>query len=108
MHIAARMAVEGCASDRRRSDRTPISVATTMRALGYHGVDVVVRNLSESGFMAETRDDFGEGDYVRLKLPTIGTVLARVAWARDGTVGGEFLNAVSPARLRMVPGIAEH
>lgn len=106
MHIAARMAVTASAADQRRAERTAATVATTMRSLGYNGVDVVVRNISEFGFMAETREAFPAGSYVRLKLPCVGTVLARIAWVRDGAVGGEFLNAVSPVRLRMVPGVS--
>lgn len=105
MRIAARMAVETEPEGKRRSARQPLKVDTTMRALGYHGADVVVRNISEHGFMAETLGDFIEGSYVRLKLPCVGTVLARIAWVETGRVGGEFLNAVNPIRLRLILGI---
>lgn len=105
MRIAARMAVETDSGGNRRSVREPVEVETTMRALGYHGVDVVVRNISAHGFMAETVNDFAVGCYVRLKLPGVGTMLARIAWAEDGRIGGEFLNAVSPVRLRFILGI---
>lgn len=105
MRIAARMAIETEPTNNRRTSRAPVHMSTTMRALGYHGFDVVVRNISEHGFMAETSNDFVEGCYVRLKLPCVGTVLARIAWSKSGQVGGEFLNAVNPVRLRLVMGM---
>lgn len=76
-----------------------------MRAIGYHGFDVIIRNISELGFMAETGNDLVEGCYVRLRLPCVGTVHARISWAKGGQVGGEFVNAVNPLRLRLVMGI---
>lgn len=104
MRIAARMAVENEGGN-RRAIRSSVQVSTTMRALGYHGFDVVIRNLSEHGFMAETANEFEEGSFVRLRLPCVGTVLARIAWSKGGQVGGEFLNTVSPIRLRLVMGM---
>lgn len=105
MRIAARMAVENGPGGERRASRAQVQVSTTMRALGYHGFDVVIRNISEHGFMADTANEFAEGSYVRLKLPCVGTVLARIAWAKGGQVGGEFLNTVNPVRLRLVMGM---
>lgn len=107
MHIAARMAVEAVPEGKRCELRTPTAVQTTIRALGYHGFDVIVRNISERGFMAETANDLIEGSYVRLRLPCVGTVVARIAWTQDGRVGGEFVNTVSPARLRLIPGMVD-
>lgn len=104
MRIAARMAMETQPEGERRSARQQIKVEATIRALGYHGVDVVVRNISEHGFMAETHNEFPEGSYVRLRLPCVGTMLARIAWAKRGQVGGEFLNALNPPRLRLILG----
>ncbi|WOK35534.1 PilZ domain-containing protein [Sphingomonas sp. C3-2] len=104
MRIAARMAVETVPVE-RGSARRPVEMNATMRAQSYHGINVVVRNLSEQGFMAETRSDIAEGSFVRLKLPCLGTVLARIAWSKCGQVGGEFLNAVNPLRLQQVLGI---
>lgn len=103
MHIAAKMAVDIPASNRRRAEREQIEVSTTLRASGHHGLDIVIRNISTLGFMADSGDqDFVPGDHVRVRLPAIGTVAARVAWARDGQIGAEFETEIDLQRLRSV------
>jgi len=106
MRIAGRLALQRPLSTDRRVEREPVNVATTMRALGYHGVDVIVRNISPLGFKADVSGDFPPGCYVRLRLPGLGAVHARVVWARDGSVGGEFCNPVEPSRLGRIVGMA--
>ena len=103
MHIAAKMAVDIPASNRRRADRENIEVSTTLRASGHHGLDVVIRNISTLGFMADAEEqDFAPGDHVRVRLPSLGTVSARVAWARNGQIGAEFESEIDLHRLRAV------
>jgi hypothetical protein len=102
MHIAAKMAVDIPASNRRRTERQDIEVSTTLRASGHHGLDVVIRNISTLGFMADADGDFEPGDHVRVRLPTLGTVGARVAWTRTGQIGAEFENEIDLQRLRAV------
>jgi hypothetical protein len=103
MHIAAKMAVDIPASNRRRAEREDIEVSTTLRASGHHGLDVVIRNISTLGFMADAaNEDFMSGDHVRVRLPSIGTVTARIAWSRDGQIGAEFENEIDLQRLRAV------
>ncbi len=105
MRIAARLALERPFSDDRRVAREPVTVRATMRALGYHGIDVVVRTISPQGFSAETNGDFPPGSYVRLRLPGLGAVHAKIVWTRDSQVGGEFLNMVEPNRLGRIIGL---
>lgn len=110
MHIAARLAIDYCPevqpakASRRKAKREETVIATKMRTLGYHGSDVVVRNISEQGFMAEAREDFVPGSHVRLRLPAAGVMLARVIWMKRGEVGCEFFNPLPEARLRLVLG----
>lgn len=101
MHIAAKLAIETPATNHRRVEREAIEVSTTLRASGYHSLDIVVRNISTLGFMADVGDsDFAADDQVRIRLPSIGTVIARVVWTRDGQIGGEFLEEIDLPRLR--------
>jgi hypothetical protein len=102
MHIAAKMAVDIPASNRRRAERQAVEVSTTLRASGHHGIDVVIRNISTLGFMADVSAEFEPGDQVRVRLPSLGTVAARVAWAREGQIGAEFETEIDLQRLRAV------
>jgi PilZ domain len=106
MQIAARLAVQSPAQDQRRAQRKTVSVAADMRLLGYHGFDVVVRDISELGFKVESPVKVASGSIVRLRLPGLGMLLGKIIWARSGHLGGEFINPVSPSRLRLVLGYA--
>jgi hypothetical protein len=105
MQIAARLAVNVPASDDRRARRQVLDAPSTMSLVGYHGHDVVVRDLSELGFKAQTDQRIKRGAIVRLRLPGLGVVLGRIIWSRMGHVGGEFVNPISASRLQMVLGI---
>ena len=93
MRIAARMALQ-------ESTGRP-----AMRALGYDGVDVVVGSISEQGFMAETDAAFPPQAFVRLKLPGVGSVYARIVSTKPGRVAGEFVTPLAPARLQRTLGL---
>ncbi len=71
---------------------------------GYHGGDIIIVDLSESGFKAHSATHIPPKSLVRLKVPGLGIVLARIVWSRNGDVGGEFVNPVGEGRLRLVPG----
>lgn len=71
---------------------------------GYHGGDIVIVELSEAGFKAQAATYIPAKSIVRLKVPGLGSVVARIAWSRNGLVGGEFVNPVGEGRLRLVPG----
>lgn len=83
----------------RHAPRTAVAVQTVLRALGTHGHPAIVRDLSASGFMAETDQEFIPGETARLQLPEIGFVSARVIWGSNGKVGGEFDQPIKPAPL---------
>lgn len=104
MQISARLAIQGPVADQRRAVRLPVSMETDMRLIGYHGFDVVVRDISELGFKVETPVRIKVKTLIGLRLPGLGMVLGRVAWCRKGHVGGEFINPIPPQRLRMVIG----
>lgn len=96
MRIAARMALQGGAEDRGRP---------AARAIGYDGIDVVVGAISERGFTAETSVAFPPEAFVRLKLPGVGAVYARIVSAAQGHVAGEFVTPLAPARLQRTIGL---
>jgi len=93
MRIAARMALQ-----------EPVG-RPEMRAFGYDGFDVVVGAISEHGFMAETDASFPPDAFVRLKLPGVGSVYARIVAANKGQVSGEFVTPLAPGRLQRTLGL---
>lgn len=105
MRIAARMAIQSAAPDRRRKPRFGVQPGEQALIQGYHGGDVVIVDLSESGFKAIAPSHIPSKSLVRLKVPGLGIVLARIVWSRAGVIGGEFINPVGTGRLRLVPGV---
>ena len=105
MRIAARMAVQSAAPDRRSKERYDVQTGETAFIQGYHGGDIVIIDLSENGFKAMAGTHIPPKSLVRLKVPGLGIVLARIVWSKSGTLGGEFINPVGIGRLRLVPGV---
>ncbi|WOK35533.1 PilZ domain-containing protein [Sphingomonas sp. C3-2] len=102
MHIAAKVALESPVQNQRRATRENILVSTTMRASGNHGVDIVIRNISSLGFMAETNGEFEADQRVRVRLPALGTIIARIVWVKDEQFGAEFAEEVELSKLRAI------
>ena len=83
-------------ADRRRAERTEVSVGATMRELGANGVEATVLNVSERGFMAVADGQFEVGARVWLILPG-GRERANaiVKWIAGDRIGAEFAGPVS-------------
>ena len=91
----------------RRTARTPVSASAKMRPQDWYSVEVKVRDLSSSGFMAECPQPVRIGGYVSLDVPGIGQVDAQVRWQVGGRMGGLFVNPISLARCEWVAVKAE-
>lgn len=105
MHLAARLAVQTFAPDRRRAPRFALAKDATLAGTGFQGADVVVTDVSVSGFRAQLGRHIPPGSIVRLKMAGLGMVIARIIWSKDGQVGGAFVNPVSEHRLRQIVGL---
>ena len=79
----------------RRGPRVTLTEATRLRSQGSATLDVIVCDLSTSGFMAECLRPVLIGSYVSLDLPGIGPVNAQVRWQVGGKLGAKFLDPVS-------------
>jgi hypothetical protein len=101
MAIAARMAHHGAQPLAAGS----ASLGTDMIRPDYHGTNVLLRQLSPSGFVADPHTSFQSGSFVRLRLPGAGVMVAKLIKANRRQLCGEFVNPVSAARLGMVLGI---
>jgi hypothetical protein len=92
--IRARIA-EDASEERRRIDRTPVTLEAKMRELGTTGVDAKVINISEWGFMAIADTPFEVGSRVWLLLPGRERANAVVKWTAGDKIGAEFAEPVS-------------
>lgn len=73
--------------------------------IGYHGCDIIVRSISETGFSGEFVHALPQGAIVRLRLPGAGVLVARVDRCGDGQLEAAFVNPVAPARLGKTIGM---
>lgn len=97
--IRARIAEDQ--ADRRRAARLPVEVDATMRELGATGVEARVLNISETGFMARTGEQFEVGSRVWLLLPGRDRASAVVKWIAGDKIGAEFAEPISLGDLKI-------
>ncbi|MBC7986677.1 MAG: PilZ domain-containing protein [Sphingomonadaceae bacterium] len=77
--------------EKRRSERDAVSLRGSLHEPGAEPHEILIGNLSPFGFMAISTIDYLEGDLVRLHLPMIGEVNARVVWSLNDRIGAEFI-----------------
>jgi hypothetical protein len=97
--IRARIAQDPSGADRRRAERLPVELDVQLRELGNSGREARVLNLSQTGFMAETSEEFEVGARVWLILPGRERANAVVRWVAGGKIGAEFTEPVDPEAL---------
>ncbi len=90
----AKTSLAAAIEDDRRSDRTGVRISAGVRTARGRRVPVVVRNISCHGFMAEGAAAIVPGSIVTLDIDD-QHFEARIAWRRDGHVGGAFIAPVS-------------
>jgi hypothetical protein len=101
MYIAARLAMQ---SPCERRDEERVTAVPPTPTASFHGRNIVVRELSENGFEADSIHDFPVGSLVRIRLPGAGAALARITDAEPGKLCASFVNPVGRARLAMTLG----
>ncbi len=62
--------------------------------------DIVVRNVSAGGLLADTTMNLDHGDRVRVDLRRVGKVPGRVVWTDDGRFGVAFDVTIDPQLVR--------
>lgn len=62
--------------------------------------DVVVRNVSAGGLLADTTINLDHGDTVRVDLRRVGKVPGRIVWAESGRFGVAFDATINPQLVR--------
>lgn len=80
----------------RHNDRVPVDgSAAQLTCSSVYSVEVKIRNVSTSGFMAECQETVGIGSFVSLDVPGVGPVQAQVRWQVGKAMGGMFVNPIS-------------
>lgn len=86
----------------RESERLSVKGSTRLRHANWYAVEVKVRDVSTSGFMAECGEAVEIGSHVSLEVPGIGAVQAQVRWQIGDRMGGMFLDPISLQRCEWV------
>lgn len=89
-------AAAGSSFQERRSERVAIDESTELRH--RFAVDVMVRDVSTRGFMAECDQWVQIGSTVSLDVAGLGSVEAQVRWQIGNRMGGMFLDPISLER----------
>ncbi len=58
--------------------------------------DIVIRNLSAGGMLADSKVEFAVGENVAVEITRIGKIPGQVAWVQPGRFGVRFDVAVDP------------
>lgn len=78
-------------ADARRAERFDVALPASVVRLDGTAFDVIVRNVSRYGFMAEGVGTFARGDALMLRLPDGASFPAHVSWSRDDRAGAAFV-----------------
>lgn len=81
--------------------------AARLRGQSRYNFEVIVRNVSTGGFMAECPEPIRIGSYVALDVPGLGPVHAQIRWQIGGRMGGMFLDPISLDRCEWTAVKAE-
>lgn len=80
----------------RRAPRDDVALPTRMLDADRRAADVLLVNISPLGFMVREYCTTQKGALVRLVLPRLGELEARVAWSLGGRIGAEFTKEIDP------------
>ena len=81
-------------SEVRRAQRDEVALPTRMHTQDQMSSDVLLVNISPLGFMAREYGETPKGTIVRLALPRLGQVAAKVMWSLGGRGGAEFIKPI--------------
>lgn len=92
----------------RRAKRLDVALASRVRYRGMSSVDVTIRDLAFTGFRAECALALEKGERISIDLPPFGLVPAKIAWCREGLIGGLFDSVVDIRHCVLKSGEASY
>ena len=78
----------------RRAPRDEFALPTRMIDAQNRAADVLLVNISPLGFMVREYGSTEKGAIVKLQLPRLGDVPAKIVWSLGGRIGAEFLSPI--------------
>lgn len=81
-------------AQQRRAPRDEMALPTRILAQDQRGSDVLLVNISPLGFTARKYGATPKGTIVRIALPRLGQVSAKVVWSLGGRIGAEFVKPI--------------
>lgn len=92
--------IEDDAGDRRRGDtRTIVGHPSILRVEGRPPLEIVVEDLSGSGFLFAATDHLPIGSVVQVGLVGAGTAQATIVRRHENHHGAAFLRTLTPSQL---------
>ncbi|MFM9852838.1 MAG: PilZ domain-containing protein [Sphingomonadaceae bacterium] len=85
------------AHEGRRADRIDVCVQATIREHGSTKFDVVVSDISVTGFRFETIFSLREGSRIWISLPHLAPLESVIQWRREPLYGASFAHPLHPA-----------
>ena len=76
---------------RPRESRTTTWVKARVANESRSGICAVITNVSNCGCRLKAKEPFEVGEVVRLFVPGLGAVSAKIRWSGDGQAGAEFI-----------------
>jgi hypothetical protein len=86
-------------NEERSAQRFGLLLQSSAEAAGGSLVDIVIHDLSATGFLIECTQPLGNRAQVTLELPGAGPVTGDVVWASGNFFGGEFRSTLDRAAL---------
>ena len=83
----------------RRAARRALRLEVGTTSPSQEGIPTLIRNLSESGLLLETKARLSQGETVAVDLPEAGVTIAEVIWSDGGFYGCEFIRPVTKAAV---------
>ncbi len=93
-------------AEQRRAPRDDVALPTRMYLTDNRASDVLLVNISPLGFMAREYGTTPKETIVRIALPRLGQVSARVAWSLGGRIGAEFIKPIDELAYKAMLGAA--
>ena len=86
--------------ERRSAERTPAHLDSVIRDGDAGAGEVVIHDISSTGFLLSTGADLGLGMVIGLGLPGVGIVRAFLVRREREMFGGKFVEPITPAEIR--------
>jgi hypothetical protein len=86
-------------ADERGAERYRLLLPASAEKPGSGLVDIIVHDLSTSGFLVETQAPLSVGSEILLDIPGAGSVAAEVAWHSGNFFGGQFQSPLSASAV---------